>query len=127
MHEKGVDTTTPAGRAMFRMCGVFAEFERSMIQARVKAGLERAKASDKTLGRAKTPPNIERRVQRLLRDKVGKKSIARQLGIGVSVVQRIAAIAADEEGPPSNDLLLRQKYPSDQGRGYNGPGLLLSA
>ena len=35
---------------MFQMCGVFAEFERSMIQARVKAGLERAKASGKTLG-----------------------------------------------------------------------------
>ena len=80
---------------MFQMCGVFAEFERSMIQARVKAGLERAKASGKTLGRPKTPPHIERRVQRLLRDKVGKKSIARQLGIGVSVVQRIAAVAAD--------------------------------
>ena len=95
LHEQGIDTTTPAGRAMFQMCGVFAEFERSMIQARVKAGLERAKASGKTLGRPKTPPHIERRVQRLLRDKVGKKSIARQLGIGVSVVQRIAAVAAD--------------------------------
>ena len=95
LHEQGIDTTTPAGRAMFQMCGVFAEFERSMIQARVKAGLERAKASGKTLGRPKTPPHIERRVRRLLRDKVGKKSIARQLGIGVSVVQRIAAVAAD--------------------------------
>ena len=95
LHEQGIDTTTPAGRAMFQMCGVFAEFERSMIQARVKAGLERAKASGKTLGRPKTPPHIERRVRRLLRDKVGKKSIARQLGIGVSVVQRIAAVAAN--------------------------------
>jgi len=95
LHEQGIDTTTPAGRAMFQMCGVFAEFERSMIQARVKAGLERAKASGKTLGRPKTPPHIERRVQQLLRDKVGKKSIARQLGIGVSVVQRIAAVAAN--------------------------------
>ena len=95
LHEQGIDTTTPAGRAMFQMCGVFAEFERSMIQARVKAGLERAKASGKTLGRPKTPPHIERRVRRLLRDKVGKKSIPRQLRIGVSVVQRIAAVAAD--------------------------------
>ena len=39
MHQQGVDTTTPAGTAMFQMMGVFAEFERSMIQEHVKAGL----------------------------------------------------------------------------------------
>ena len=47
----GIDTTTPAGKAMFQMCGVFAEFERAMIRERVKAGLERARAQGKTLGR----------------------------------------------------------------------------
>ena len=92
LHEQGIDTTTPAGPAMFQMCGVLAEFERSMIQARVKAGLERAKASRKTLGRPKTPPHIERSVQRLLREKVGKKRSRASLGCGVSVVQRMAAV-----------------------------------
>jgi DNA invertase Pin-like site-specific DNA recombinase len=44
LHQQGLDTTTPAGKAMFQMMGVFAEFERAMIRERVKAGLERARA-----------------------------------------------------------------------------------
>src|SRR5690554_6097031 len=51
LHQQGIDTTTPAGKAMFQMLGVFAEFERAMIQERVKAGLARAKAQGKVLGR----------------------------------------------------------------------------
>jgi DNA invertase Pin-like site-specific DNA recombinase len=42
LHQQAIDTTTPSGRAMFQMCGVFAEFERSMIVERVNAGLARA-------------------------------------------------------------------------------------
>ena len=45
LHQQGIDTTTPAGKAMFQMMGVFAEFERSMIVERVRAGIARAKAS----------------------------------------------------------------------------------
>ena len=44
LHQQGLDTTTPAGKALFQMMGVFAEFERSMIQERVRAGLKRAKS-----------------------------------------------------------------------------------
>ena len=54
LHQQGVDTTTPAGKALFQMMGVFAEFERAMIQERVKAGLQRAKAQGKVLGRPPT-------------------------------------------------------------------------
>ena len=50
LHQQAVDTTTPAGRALFGMLGVFAEFERAMIQARVNAGLHRARARGKKLG-----------------------------------------------------------------------------
>jgi hypothetical protein len=32
LHQQGVDTTTPAGKALFQMMGVFAEFERAMIR-----------------------------------------------------------------------------------------------
>jgi DNA invertase Pin-like site-specific DNA recombinase len=53
LHQQGIDTTTPAGKAMFQMMGVFAEFERAMIQERVRAGLARAKDEGKTLGRPK--------------------------------------------------------------------------
>src|SRR6266850_1823721 len=43
LHQQGIDTRTPGGKAMFQMMGVFAEFERSMIRERVRAGLARAK------------------------------------------------------------------------------------
>jgi DNA invertase Pin-like site-specific DNA recombinase len=44
LHQQGLDTSTPAGKAMFQMLGVFAEFERAMIVERVKAGLSRARS-----------------------------------------------------------------------------------
>jgi DNA invertase Pin-like site-specific DNA recombinase len=53
LHQQAVDTTTPSGRAMFGMLSVFAEFERAMIQERVRAGLARAGAAGKRLGRPK--------------------------------------------------------------------------
>ena len=43
LHQQGIDTTTPGGKAMFQMLGVFAEFERAIIQERVRAGLRRAR------------------------------------------------------------------------------------
>ncbi len=64
LHQQGIDTTTPAGKAMFQMCGVFAEFERSMIQERVKAGLARAREQGKRLGRPhRTGKDGERHTQ----------------------------------------------------------------
>jgi DNA invertase Pin-like site-specific DNA recombinase len=88
-HQQGVDTTTPAGKAMFQMCGVFAEFERAMIQERVKAGLARAKAQGKILGRPKVTRKVEQSVYRLRKAGTGKRKIAKQLGIGVSTVMRL--------------------------------------
>jgi DNA invertase Pin-like site-specific DNA recombinase len=44
LHTRGVDTTTPVGRALYQMLGVFAEFERSIIQERIHAGGARARA-----------------------------------------------------------------------------------
>jgi DNA invertase Pin-like site-specific DNA recombinase len=51
LHQQGLDTSTPSGRAMFQMLGVFAEFERAMIRERVMTGLARARAEGKQLGR----------------------------------------------------------------------------
>jgi DNA invertase Pin-like site-specific DNA recombinase len=51
LHQQGLDTTTPAGKAMFQMMGVFAEFERAMIAERVRAGMARAKGEGKHVGR----------------------------------------------------------------------------
>ena len=88
-HQQGVDTTTPAGKAMFQMCGVFAEFERAMIQERVKAGLARARAQGKILGRPKVTRKVEQSIYRLRVAGTGKRKIAKQLGIGVSTVMRV--------------------------------------
>jgi DNA invertase Pin-like site-specific DNA recombinase len=50
LHQQAVDTTTPAGRALFQMLGEFAEFECAMIRDRVKAGLAAARAKGVRLG-----------------------------------------------------------------------------
>ena len=52
IHTQALDTTTPAGRAMFQMLGVFAEFERELIVARVNAGMARAKLEGTKSGKA---------------------------------------------------------------------------
>ena len=90
LHQQGIDTTTPAGKAMFQMCGVFAEFERSIIRERINAGLTRARANGKRLGRPKVDPKVEEAIRQALakRDK-GMRKIAREMGVGVSVVQRV--------------------------------------
>ena len=77
------------------MCGVFAEFERAMIQDRVKAGLERARAQGKRLGRPPISPQVETKIRRVRRQGKGILRIARELGIGVSPVQRVVAAMAD--------------------------------
>jgi DNA invertase Pin-like site-specific DNA recombinase len=91
LHQQALDTSTPSGKAMFGMLGVFAEFERAMIQERVKAGLARARAKGKTLGRPRANVETEVRVRELAATGMGKGRIARTLGIGVSVAQRILA------------------------------------
>lgn len=93
LHQQGLDTTTPAGKAMFQMMGVFAEFERAMIQERVKSGLARAKADGKTLGRPKVDQGTELKVIQMRAEGTGIKAIAKRLGIGVGTVQRIVKAA----------------------------------
>ena len=91
LHQQALDTSTPSGKAMFGMLGVFAEFERTIIQERVKAGLARARAKGTTLGRPKTNAKIEQQIRNLAAKGVGKVKIARMLGVGVSVTQRVLA------------------------------------
>jgi len=89
LHQQGVDTTTPAGRALFQMTSVFAEFERAMIQERIKAGLERAREQGTRLGRPKVSPKTERAILKARRQGKGIRKIASEVGCGVSVVQRV--------------------------------------
>ena len=94
LHVQGIDTTTPTGKAMFQMCGVFAEFERAMIQGRINAGLARAKAQGKALGRPKVNGDTQKAVLAGIKKGTGKRKLAKQLGIGVSTVKRVLAEAA---------------------------------
>jgi DNA invertase Pin-like site-specific DNA recombinase len=93
LHRQGLDTTTPAGKALFQMMGVFAEFERSMIQERVRAGLARARGEGKRLGRPPIAPELEQRIRAAL-DKPGRtegvRKIAARFGVDPGTVQRVS-------------------------------------
>lgn len=92
LHQQGLDTGTPSGKAMFQMMGVFAEFERAMIRERVKAGLARAREEGTRLGRRpieQTDARKTKAIRAALEAKTGIRRIARELGVGVGTVIRI--------------------------------------
>ena len=91
LHQQGIDTSTPTGKMMFQMLGVFSEFERSIMQERIMAGLERAKANGTKLGRPRVDANVELAIRSLRATGKGMISIGRELGIGTSTVQRVLA------------------------------------
>jgi DNA invertase Pin-like site-specific DNA recombinase len=94
LHQQGLDTSTPSGRAMFQMMGVFAEFEHAMIRERVRAGLARAREEGTKLGRKPLEDTDAAKVAaiRTMRHKsTGIRRIARELGVGVGTVLRLTA------------------------------------
>lgn len=99
LHQQAINTRTPAGKALFGMLGVFAEFERSMIQERVRSGLAKAKAhgtkSGAPIGRPPVSATVERRIRELREQGVGILKTARLAGCGVSAVQRVLRTTAE--------------------------------
>jgi len=95
LHQQGINTTTPAGKALFQMMGVFAEFEREMIRERVTAGLARARANGtrtgNPIGRPAVGADIEERIRALRAHGLGVLKVSKLVGCGVSVVQRVDA------------------------------------
>jgi DNA invertase Pin-like site-specific DNA recombinase len=90
LDQQNLDTTTPTGKLLFQITGAFAEFERTMIRQRVNAGLARARAQGKRLGR----PAIDAKTERGIRDalsagQMGMLKIAAAFGVGSGTVQRI--------------------------------------
>ena len=80
------------------MLGVFSEFERAMIRDRVMAGLDRAKAGGKRLGRPRTTPFMINRIRAALDDGRGVRETARLLKVSpakVSQVRRMGLATAD--------------------------------
>lgn len=94
LHKQALDTTTPAGRAMFGMLGVFAEFEREIIRERIHAGIATARAKGKTVGRPRAEEATVVRIRELRAQGWGMQKVAREVGCGVSLVQRVEREAA---------------------------------
>jgi len=90
LDQQAIDTTTPMGKLVFQLTGAFAEFERTMIRQRIKAGLKRAIAQGVKLGRPKIDSATERKVRNQLAKGIGILKVARSLGIGTGTVHRIS-------------------------------------
>ena len=94
LRQQAVDTTTPSGRALFQMLGVFAEFERGMIRERVQAGVDRARSVGKRLGRPTTDAKTAAAIRASLAAGVSIRKAAELHRVGISTVQRVKAAAA---------------------------------
>jgi DNA invertase Pin-like site-specific DNA recombinase len=94
MHQQAIDTTTPAGKLSFSIFGAFAEFERSLIRERVKAGLDRAKRNGTKLGR---PTNLNSSVAAAITALRAKdhsiRKIAAHLRVGTGTVYKVLRAA----------------------------------
>src|SRR5918998_2446210 len=88
LHQQAIDTSTPSGRMLFQLLGVFAEFERAMIRSRVVAGLDRVRGK-KRLGRPPMPTERIEQIKAMLLSGKGVRETARQTGAGTASVQRI--------------------------------------
>ena len=91
IHQQSIDTTMPAGKALFGMMGVFAEFERSMIQERVKAGIKRVRAKGQRWGRRKLEeidPALCKQILEPRAKGLGMGAIGKEIGISSRTVWR---------------------------------------
>ena len=88
-HQQNIDSTTPSGRAMLSMAGVFAQFEAEVLRERVLASHERAKAEGKTIGRPTMINDaLKTSIQFMREQGIGIKKIAAELNVGVGTVYK---------------------------------------
>lgn len=98
LHQQAIDTSTASGRMLFQMLGVFAEFERSIITARINAGLDRARAKGVRFGRPPMPTHRLEQVKRALQDGQSIRATAKITGASTASVQRIKRSLNGQEG-----------------------------
>src|SRR5438552_9819746 len=84
-----LDLSTPSGRLMFQIIGAMAEFERALIQERVRAGLRNAKSKGVRLGRPRVFVS-ESRIYALRASGSSWRPIAKELGVALGTVHRVA-------------------------------------
>jgi DNA invertase Pin-like site-specific DNA recombinase len=97
LHVQALDTSTPSGRAMFQMLGVFSEFERAMISERVRSSLSRLRAAGKVLGRKPLDANKAEKIRQSLSQGISINKTAKALQVGVGTVHRIKVAMATAE------------------------------
>jgi DNA invertase Pin-like site-specific DNA recombinase len=85
-----LDLTTPSGRLMFQIIGAMAEFERALIQERVRAGLRNARAKGKQLGRPRRIVNVDK-IAALRAEGESWRAISGKLGVGIATLYRASA------------------------------------
>ena len=85
-----LDLSTPSGRLMFQIIGAMAEFERALIQERVKAGLRNAKAKGKRIGRPRQQVNAAK-ILELRNQGLSWRNVSRILKLGLGTVYRAVA------------------------------------
>jgi DNA invertase Pin-like site-specific DNA recombinase len=91
--DQAIDTTTPAGRLLFHMLGAIAEFERDLIVDRVRAGVARARAQGKHLGRPRVHRIDAERARELLAQGLSLRAVARSFKVHPMVIHRALAVA----------------------------------
>lgn len=89
LHQQAIDTSTPSGRMLFQMLGVFAEFERGLLRSRVIAGQARARAKGVRFGRPPLPPSRVEKVRKALADGHSIRAVAKATGVSTATVQRV--------------------------------------
>lgn len=93
LHQQHVDSSTPSGRALLQMSGVFAEFERAMLLERIGAGLAREKAQGKQLGRPRARGASDTAILKLRSKGLGMDAIRKKLGCGMGRIQQVLKAA----------------------------------
>ena len=88
LHQQAIDTSTPSGRMLFQMLGVFAEFERAILKSRIAAGVQRARSNGVKIGRPPVAPIRIDRVRKALRDGQSIRAVAKATGVSTATVMR---------------------------------------
>lgn len=100
LHQQAVDTSTPSGRMLFQMLGVFAEFERAIIRSRIVAAHERCRSKGIRIGRPPTPVSRLEKIEKALKRGLSVRKAAVETGVSTATVMRVKRSMTVKENRP---------------------------
>ena len=100
LHQQAVDTSTPSGRMLFQMLGVFAEFERAIIRSRIIAAHERCRSKGIRIGRPPTPVSRLEKIEKALKRGLSVRKAAAETGVSTATVMRVKRSMTVKESRP---------------------------